>query len=123
MTSWKTHGFAATVLWGTILPTAIFASASPVISNVDRIIGASNVTGFIETDGATGALTASDLVDWNLLLLDGTSTFTLLGPLSGHNSAVFEQGADTEAFGTFLLFNFSAIDNGAFLFPTRFVLG
>lgn len=67
MTSWNRHGFAATVLWGTILPTAIFASASPVIYNVDRIIGASNVTGFIETDGATGVLTASDLVDWNLL--------------------------------------------------------
>jgi len=40
-------------------------------------------------------------VDWNLLLFDGTSTFTLLGPLSGNNSAVFVQGADTEAFGNF----------------------
>ena len=111
------------VLWGTILPTAIFASASPVIYNVDRIIGASSVTGFIETDGATGVLTLSDFVDWNLLLLDGTSTFALLGPLSGHNSSVFVQGADTEAFGTFLLFNFSGIDNGVFLVQQRFVLG
>ena len=123
MTSWNTQGCAATVLSGTILSAAIFASASPVIYNVDRIIGNGSVTGFIETDGATGLLTASDLVDWNLTTTDGTSTFTLLGPLSGHNSAVFAQGADTEAFGTFLLFNFSGIDNGAFLFPTRFVLG
>lgn len=64
-----------------------------MIYNVDRIIG---------------VLTT--------LWIDGTSTFTLLGPLSGHNSAVFVQGADTEAFGTFLLFNFSGIDNGVFLF-------
>ena len=55
-------------------------------------------------------------MDWNLLLFDGASTFTLLGPLSGNNSALFVQGADTEAFGTFLLFNFSGIDNGIFLF-------
>ena len=118
MTSWKKHGFAAMVLWGTILLTAIFASASPVVYNVDRIIGAGSVTGFIETDGAMGVLTASDFLDWNLLLSDGTSTFTLLGPLSGNNSAVFVQGADTAAFGTFLLFNFSTagIDHGVFLF-------
>jgi hypothetical protein len=116
MTSWKKYGFAATVLLGTILSAAIFASASPVIYNVDRIIGAGSVTGFIETDGVTGVLTAADFVDWNLLLFDGTSTFTLLGPLSGNNSAVFVQGADTEAFGTYLLFNFSGIDNGVFLF-------
>jgi len=116
MTSWKKHGFAATVLLGAMLSAAIFASASPVIYSVDRIIGAGSVTGFIETDGATGVLTATDFVDWNLSLFDGTSSFTLLGPLSGNNSAVFIQGADTEVFGTFLLFNFSGIDNGVFLF-------
>ena len=116
MTSRKKHAFAATVLVGTILSAAIFANASHVIYNVDRIIGAGRVTGFIETDGAIGPLTAADFVDWNLLLFDGTSSFTLLGPLSGSNSAVFVQGADTEAFGTFLLFNFSGIDNGVFLF-------
>ena len=116
MTSWKKHGFAATVLSGTILSAAIFASASRVTYNIDRTIGAGSVTGFIETDGAIGVLTAADFVDWNLLLFDGTSNFTLLGPLSGNNSVVFVQGADTEAFGTFLLFNFSGIDNGVFLF-------
>jgi hypothetical protein len=116
MTSGKKYGFAAAVLLGTILSAAIFASASPVIYNVDRIVGAGGVTGFIETDGVVGVLTASDFVDWNLLLFDGTSTFALLGPLSGNNSAVFVQGADTEAFGPYLLFNFSGIDNGVFLF-------
>jgi hypothetical protein len=98
------------------LSAAIFASASPVIYNVDRIIGAGSVTGFIETDGVTGVLTAANFVDWNLLPFDGTSTFTRLGPLSGNNSAVFVQGADTGAFGAYLFFNFSGIDNGVFLF-------
>jgi hypothetical protein len=116
MNSWKRYVFAAIAVLGAILSAATLASATPSIYNVNRIIGAGSVTGFIETDGLSGVLTAADFVDWNLVLFDGTSTFDLMGPLSGNNSAVFVQGADTEAFSTYLLFNFSGIDNGVFLF-------
>jgi hypothetical protein len=116
MAAWRRYGFAVMILLGTILSAACFAAASPVIYNVHRTIGAGSVTGFIETDGAIGVLTAADFVDWNLWLYDGRSTFDLTGPLSGNNSAVFVQGADTEAFDTYLLFNFSGLDNGIFLF-------
>jgi hypothetical protein len=115
MISWKTYGIAATMLLGTILSSS-FASASPVIYNINRTIGLGSVTGFIETDGLMGVLSAADFVDWNLVLFDGTSTFDLFGPLSGNNSMIFVQGADTEAFNSYLMFNFSGIDNGIFLF-------
>jgi hypothetical protein len=116
MNTWKRYAFAAIAVLGAIFSAATVASATPIIYSVDRTIGAGSVTGFIETDGAMGVLSAADFVDWNLLLFDGTSTFDLVGPLSGNNSAAFVQGADTEAFGTYLLFNFSGIDNGIFLF-------
>ena len=116
MNSWKMYVFAAIAVWGAILSAATLASATPITYNVNRVIGAGSVTGFIETDGVMGVLSAADFVDWNLLLYDGTSMYDLTGPLSGNNSVVFVQGADTEAFNTYLLFNFSGIDNGIFLF-------
>jgi hypothetical protein len=101
---------------GAILSSATLVSATSIIYNVDRTIGAGSITGFIETDGATGPLSAADFVDWNLLLNVGPSTFDLMGPLSGNNSVVFVRGGDTQVFGTQLMFNFSGIDNGTFLF-------
>lgn len=116
MNFWKRYVFTAVAVWGVVLSAATLASATPAIYYVDRVIGSGTVTGFIETDGLNGVLFAADFLDWNLVLSDGTSTFNLLGPLSGNNSTVFIQGADTEAFGPDLLFNFSGIDNGIFLF-------
>jgi hypothetical protein len=82
--------------------------------------GAGDVTGFIETDGTVGVLGAGNILDWNLLLnspncslslqgppqCDGTSTFDLLGPLSGSNSEL-GLDADLDATETQLLFDFS----------------
>jgi hypothetical protein len=116
MNFWKRYVFTAVAVLSVTLSAATLACATPSIYNVNRIIGAGSVTGFIETDGLSGVLTAADFVDWNLVLFDGTSTFDLFGPLSGNNSSVFIQGADAEAFGPYLLFNFSGIDNGIFLF-------
>ena len=114
MNSWKRYLCATLGVLCAIHFVATLASAT--IYDVNRTIGAGSVTGFIETDGVFGVLTASDFLDWNLLLYDGTSTFDLTGPLSGNNSTVFVQGADAEEFGSLLLFNFSGIDNGMFLF-------
>jgi hypothetical protein len=52
------------------------------------MVGAGGVTGFIETDGTAGTLSDGNILDWNLLLNNGTTTFSLLGPLSGNNSQV-----------------------------------
>jgi hypothetical protein len=116
MTSWKKPGFAVATVLGAVLVATSVASAAPVTYVVNRAIGAGSVTGFIETDGSMGVLSAANFVDWNLVLFDGTSTFNLTGPLSGNNSELFIQGADTEAFGSELMFNFSGVDDGAFLF-------
>jgi len=115
MNTWKRYFCGTLAVLSAIHLAATFASATALYT-VDRTIGAGSVTGFIETDGVMGGLTASDFIDWNLLLFDGTSTFDLTGPLSGNNSGVFIQGADTEAFDTYLLFNFSGVDDGMFLF-------
>jgi len=90
--------------------------ASPITYTVDRTVGIGSVTGFIETDGFLGVLGVGDFVDWSLFLNDGTNTYNLYGPLSGNNSSVYLQGADTTATATQILFNFSGTDNGYLLF-------
>ena len=54
--------------------------------DVMRTIGAGSVTGFIETDGTIGSLSTANIIDWNLLLDNGSVMFNLLGPGSGANS-------------------------------------
>ena len=116
MTNWKKFGFAAVTVLGVLGAATSVASATPTTYVVNRAIGAGSVTGFIETDGSMGVLSAPNFVDWNLVLFDGTSTYNVTGPLSGNNSDIFIQGADTAAFGTDLMFNFSGVDDGIFLF-------
>jgi hypothetical protein len=86
---------------------------------VDLAIGGGGVTGEITTDGTVGIIGDDNIVDWDLLLADGTNTASLLGPLSGANSEVvtypYNSGAGIalSATATELLFNFSATDNPA----------
>ncbi|MCC6775360.1 MAG: hypothetical protein IT537_01795 [Hyphomicrobiales bacterium] len=83
--------------------------ASAITYNVNIPVGAGNVSGFIETDGSIGTLTAADIVDWNLLIDSGTLSTTLTGPLSGSNSTVGFFGSPAfTASATQLLFDFSA---------------
>ncbi|MGD1096950.1 MAG: hypothetical protein ABSB35_33780 [Bryobacteraceae bacterium] len=92
-----------------VLGVASLGSATNITYTVDQTIGAGGVTGDIVTDGTIGALAQSDVVDWNLLLNDGTNTFDLTGPLSGGNSD-FEDLAgpgDLSATATQLMFDFS----------------
>ena len=86
----------------------------------DRSVGLATVIGFVETDGTLGVLGAANFIDWNLLLQDGSSTYDLLGPLSGNNSSAYVQGSDLSATATQLLFNFSGTDNGYFLIQYGF---
>ena len=99
-----------------LLLTAVVLSAAPITYNVDLTIGAGSVTGFIETDGTIGTLSSSNILNWDLLLNDGTTTFTLEGPLSGSNSGLELVGVDLSATSTQLLFNYSGTDDGWALF-------
>jgi len=67
------------------------------------------ISGFIQTNGASGVLTPSDLVDWNLELdADGDGSATrLLGPQSGANSVVVIQDGGLTATPAGLFFEFT----------------
>lgn len=101
----------------------VVCNASPITYNINRTIGVGSVTGFIETDGTLGGLTSANLVDWSLVLNDGTNTFNLYGPLSGNNSVVYTLGSDVSASTTQLLSNFSGTDNGLLLFQQGLFMG
>jgi len=94
------------------LPTVV--RAADVTYSVSQSIGAAgSVTGFITTDGSTGTLGTSDIVDWNLVLNDGTNpTFTLTGSSNSQEEVI---GSDLTATATQLLFNYSGSDGGWFL--------
>jgi hypothetical protein len=92
---------------------AASASAS-IVYAVDQVIGNGSVMGSITTNGALGALLASDFTNWNLTLSLSSPSETFV--LTKGNSVVFEQGADVAATATQILFNFSGADNGILLF-------
>jgi len=94
------------------LPTVV--KAADVTYSVSQSIGAAgSVTGSITTDGSTGVLGTSNIVDWNLVLNDGTNpTFTLAGSSNSEEEVI---GSDLTATATQLLFNYSGSDEGWFL--------
>lgn len=104
----------ALALAATLVPTV--AKADNITYTVDETVGIGQVSGSITTNGTIGTLVTADIVDWNVLLNDGTNPpVDLEGPLSGNNSLVFLDG-DLSATATQLLFNFGAADGGRFQF-------
>jgi len=104
---------------GIATPTVV--RANEITYTVNDAVGAGNVTGFITTDATIGTLATGNILDWNLIVNDGTDpTFNLLGPTSGNNSGVAVSGADLTSTATQLLFNFSGTDNGYLLFANPF---
>jgi hypothetical protein len=106
-----------------IVAFATAGHASPITYQVNRVIGAGRVTGFIQTDGTIGVLGAANFLNWDLILKNGISVFRLTGPLSGGNSSIFVRGTDVAAFDSFLLFNFSGIDYGILMFKNDLFSG
>ena len=104
-------GFLLLILLGTAI-----AGATSITYNVNRGAGIGSISGFIETDGTIGAIAAGNIVDWSLLLNDGTTAYDLYSPVSGNNSSVDSNGSHITATSTQLLFNFSGTDNGYFRF-------
>jgi hypothetical protein len=111
-----------------IITIGMFASTAhaSIIYNVERIIGHGSVTGTITTDGTLGNLSTrndsqgltnseSNIIDWDLLLNDGSGSFRLnLG-----NSDLFtfgSSGLNFWATPSSLLFDFTA--SGFALFQT-----
>ncbi len=96
---------------------AFSASAASTTYYVNLTIGVGSVTGDIVTDGKIGVLAQADILDWNLVLNDGSASFTLLGPLSGSNSSILQfPASDFSATATHLLFDFSGTDGGGVTF-------
>jgi len=102
-----------------------FTARADITYDVSRTVGTASVTGFIETDGNTGVLAITDIVDWNLVLTNGAATLHLTGPLSGNNSVDSNSavGADLTANSTDLFFNFGAADASYLLFQTTGLFG
>ncbi|HET9315258.1 MAG TPA: hypothetical protein VFQ51_06685, partial [Vicinamibacteria bacterium] len=79
---------------------------------VDRTVGETGrVTGFIVTNGKTGVLTASDIIDWDVTIDSDGLDFTtarLRGPLSGLDSAVRVEGTALTATAEGLFFDFGS---------------
>jgi hypothetical protein len=87
--------------------------ASDITYSVSQSVGAGSVTGSITTDGNTGLLGGADIVNWNLVVNDGTNPWF---DLIGSNSQVDLFGSDVTASATQLLFNYSGGDSGFLLF-------
>jgi hypothetical protein len=105
-------------LLGLTLAAASLCTAGPVTYDVAQAIGPGRVSGFLETDGTTGILSSVNIVDWNLLLNDGISTtFDLLGPLSGSNSQLAYIGSGLSATPNQLLFDFGGGGYAIFQHP------
>jgi len=102
-----------------VLVTGVPAQSMAITYDVNRVLGGGGVTGFIETDNTIGVIGTANILDWNLVLDNGTSTFNLFGPLSGVNSAVLVSGIAFSATATDLSFDFSGA--GFAIFQNPFV--
>jgi len=96
-------------------------TASALTYTVNSQIGSGSVTGTVVTDGTFGVMGGANITDWNLLLNDGTSSFSLLGPLSGANSALLVLGNAFTATATDLLFDFTNQGFSGVLFQNPFI--
>jgi hypothetical protein len=65
---------ASAALASAVAICSVTLSKADTIYDVSLTVGTGNVTGFIQTDGTSGQLSTSNIVDWNLLLSAGTST-------------------------------------------------
>jgi hypothetical protein len=101
-------------LAGAAIAAIAFTSLShaAIIYNVNRSIGNGSVVGFVETDGTIGTLATSNILNWNLLLNDGNTSFTLTGPSnsqvlvvgSGYSASLVELNFDFTGANSFVLF-------------------
>jgi hypothetical protein len=122
----------ASVLGIALLAIAASGHAAPIAYNVnlhlngccgDAASVTGSVTGFIETDGTIGTLSAANIVDWSLKVSKtGAPDQFLIGPQelgysisqSSDGSVLSMQGSDLSATESLLSFNTAAHQNGVF---------
>lgn len=81
------------------------AQATPITYNVNLTLGNGSATGSITTNGSVGILGTGHILDWDLLLNDGITTFALDGTTNSARSVV---GSGLVATLTELTFDFSS---------------
>ena len=77
----KLIGFAATCAL-----LCVASSASAITYVADRAVGPGFVSLSITTDDTLGVLSESNIVDWSVLLDDGSAAVLLEGPGGANNS-------------------------------------
>ena len=107
------------LLSGTLFALAVFSSQAYANITYDLSLGPAAV-GTITTDGSTGVLQTSNIIDFNLTLTTATLTTSILGPLSGANFTQFgtDNQLNSTAFTatlTSLFFNFNAVGGTPYL--------
>lgn len=110
--SFKSIGIKSLLLAAIALVLSTNVNAS-IIYNVDRIVGGSSVTGFIETDGTLGVLDSVNILDWELTLTTNAVTDFISKTEVGSITNLGTSG-NTSATSTQMLFNFDLAD-GFFL--------
>jgi hypothetical protein len=107
-----------------LLAVTLFAAA-PLLANateftydVNYNFSSFSVTGFIKTDINSGVLSTGDILDWNLVLNDGTNILNLEGPFSGNNSQEEIFGSVIVASPTSITYDFSDPSFTALIFQS-----
>ncbi len=96
-----------------VLSAAPICSAANITYNVNLTIGAGSATGDIVTDGTIGFLTKDDIVDWNLLLNTGTTSFDVTRS-NGEVAGITDSALSATA--TQLLFDFDVVSISSSIF-------
>jgi sugar lactone lactonase YvrE len=84
----------------------------PITYAINQTIGAGSVTGVVVTDGTIGTLSSTNILNYNVLIDDGT--YPPYNVISGSNPDLFLSGSDLSATASQLLFNFSGAQGGLF---------
>ena len=118
----RLRGLTVCAAFASVMTAAPGASALTYVAH--RAVGAGTVDISITTDGTIGMLGVSNILDYNIDVVEGVHHASILGPLSGNNSIIriFSNSVNTgispwiTATATDILFDYSAPGNTSLLF-------
>jgi PEP-CTERM motif-containing protein len=84
------------------------AARADITYNISFTVGSGSVNGTIQTDGKIGALAATDITNWNLLLTEGATSFDLTPSNSNAQTDNNLPNLDFTATATTLSYDFSS---------------
>jgi hypothetical protein len=112
---WPRITFPVTVILALFGLSSAPAQAGPIKYVVSQTVGTAQAIGFIETDGTIGSLSSRNVINWNLLLIEGGSTLDT-ADLSPANSNVFDNVGPLSATSSGLFFDFTSSGGHSFSF-------